>query len=388
MTSAGGGTFARALVVAQLAVALVLVAAAGVLTRSFLATQAQRHGIGRSEIVTAWVTGVTVPVPTLADAKARLAALPGVDRVSIAIRAPLSLSGGGLAQPVDVPGVTAPDAPPLVKYGGVDTDYFETLGTRVLAGRTFNAADETSEPVVVISRAFADRYFPNGAVGRLVKPGGPQAEPRRVIGVVEDVVVNRIGEPAAPYLYHPFARVQSGDTTFLIATTATGAPGAALIGGTLAAVDRALIPRQIVPMREYLRYATSTYQTTATVALLLGAVGLALTMLGVYGVVATRTLDRTREFGIRRALGADRRQILRLVLRESGRIGLLGIVIGLPCAVAATTALRSMLYGVGPWDAGTFAVAAATLAAACLVATLLPAVRAASVSPTVALKEQ
>jgi ABC-type antimicrobial peptide transport system permease subunit len=111
-------------------------------------------------------------------------------------------------------------------------------------------------------------------------------------------------------------------------------------------------------------------------------------MLGVYGVVATRTLDRTREFGIRRALGADRRQILRLVLRESGRIGLLGIVIGLPCAVAATTALRSMLYGVGPWDAGTLAVAAATLAAACLVATLLPAVRAASVSPTVALKEQ
>ena len=385
-TSAGGGRAARVLVVLQLAVSISLLSAAGVLSRSFLATRLATHGMAHTAVMTAWAPGGAVPAATLAEAVARLSSLPGAGRVAIALRAPLSLSGGGLAQPIVIPGVTAADVPLTIKFGAVGPTYFDTLGTRLLAGRVFTPADDTGAPVAIVNETFARQFFGGGAIDRVINLGGRAAVPHRVIGVVEDVVVNSIGEPAAPYFYLPFSRVPSGEVTFLI-ETAAASPDAATVRAALTAVDPALTPRQVVSMAEYRRYAANAFETTAALAASLGLVGLILSALGVYGVIATRAADRTREFGIRLALGAARGRILRMVLAEGGVIAAGGALIGLPIALVTTNALRSLLFGVGPWDAVALAGALGVVGASLLIATLLPAWRATRVSPTVALQE-
>ena len=129
-------------------------------------------------------------------------------------------------------------------------------------------------------------------------------------------------------------------------------------------------------MAQYIEYATSTYQATATLAMLLGVLGLLLTAVGVYGVMAYRTTKRTREIGIRVALGAPRSQVVSMILREGARVGLIGVAVGVPLAMAATRLLATMLFGVGPWDIATFAAVTTVLALTVGAATLIPALSA------------
>jgi ABC-type antimicrobial peptide transport system permease subunit len=140
-------------------------------------------------------------------------------------------------------------------------------------------------------------------------------------------------------------------------------------------------------MAQYVAYSASSFQATAELSAGLGLVGLALTALGVYGVVASRTARRTKEIGIRVALGAARGQVLRLVLAEGARLGLLGLVVGLPAALFTTRVIQSLLFGVDPWDVTAFAVAIVVLFVAVGLATLIPARRAMRTSPATALRE-
>jgi ABC-type antimicrobial peptide transport system permease subunit len=204
---------------------------------------------------------------------------------------------------------------------------------------------------------------------------------------VDDVVVNRIGEPPAPYFYLPFARVAAGEATFLIRMSADGGPSAPSIRAALTAVDPVLAPRQIVSMAAYRRYASTSFETTAALAAGLGLVGLVLSMLGVYGVVATRTADRMREFGIRLALGAARRNIAGLVLREGGQVAAVAIAIGVPVTLFVSRALGAVMFGISPWDPGAIGTALTCVGGAMLLATLLPAWRATRANPTSILRE-
>ena len=386
-TSEFGGRLRRVLVAAQVAISLVLLCVAAALARSYAETQRADIGLTRAPLLTVWTTfGTDVP-ETAAEAVRQLEALPGVDAVALAIRAPLSLSGGGLARPVSIPGVPVDerDGLPEVKFNAVSANYFDVMGTRIIRGRAFSPAEERGgEPAVVVNEQFVRRYLP----GRepLESTIDVAGVAHRILGIAQDGVVNQVGEPPQPYMYLPFRQGAYGETTFLLATR--GEPGAlaGAVRATLRRVDAGLEPRRVVAMSDYLEYATAMHRTTAALATLFGAVGLLLTAIGVYGVVAYRTTRRAKEIGIRMALGAVEGQVVRMVLRDGLALGLAGVLAGIPLALAATRLTASLLVGIDAWDTGAFAAAAAVLLAGVSLATFLPARRAAHVAPSRALR--
>ncbi|MFI5178234.1 MAG: ADOP family duplicated permease [Vicinamibacterales bacterium] len=378
------------LVVGQVAVSLVLLSVAAVLAKSFFETRRADLGFARKPLLTAWATD-SVPRAVGTQAVEQLAALPGVRHVAVAFRAPLSLSGGGIARAVvteDMP-TPPPTGYPQVKFNAVSATYFETLDIAVQAGRVFTPADDTDgEPPMIVNERFAAEFFPGrSALGRVVHLGNPAGPPSRIVGVVSNTVINELNEAPEPYFYVPLWRGDYGELTFLIATA--GDPGALApaVRASLRQTDPRLDPRQLVTMAQFVAYSASSYQATAALSGGLGLVGLMLTALGVYGVVASRAVRRTREIGIRVALGAARGQVLRLVLAEGARLGLLGVAIGVPAALATTRVIQSLLFGVDPWDVSALGVAIAALCAALAAATFVPAWRAVRTSPATALRE-
>lgn len=378
------------LVVGQIAVSLVLLSTAGVLARSFVETQRADLGFARKPMLTAWGSAGDVPAAVAAEAAARLEALPGVTRVAVAIRAPLSLSGGGLAQAVFVP--DRPPQPgeglPQVKFTAVSSHYFETLGVPIRRGRGFTAADDRpGEPVIVVNEQFARRFFPGAdPIDRTVRLGGERGPTHRIVGVVQNTVIGQIGEEAQPYFYLPYWRGRYGDITYLVEHGGTATGLATAVRAALTATHPSLEPRRVITMSQYIEYSASTYQATAALSVSLGVLGLILTAVGVYGVVAYRTSRRTREIGVRVALGAAPGQVVSLVLGDGVRLVLWGIAVGVPAALAFTHMVESMVFGVSAWDPFAFAVAAGVLAFTVILATFVPARRAARVNPSTALR--
>jgi len=379
-----------ALVVGQVAVSLVLLAAAAVLAKSFFETGRADLGFARAPLLTAWATA-SVPRAVGEQAMAQLAALPGVKHVAVAVRAPLSLSGGGRARAVVTEDMASPPASgyPQVKFNAVGATYFETLGIAVRAGRVFAPTDDTDgELALVINERFAAEFYPGRSpIGRIVHLGNPASPPYRIVGVVANTFINELNEAPEPYFYVPLWRADYGELTFLIETTGDPAALAPAVRASLQQTDARLDPRQLVTMAQYVAYSASSYQATAALASGLGLVGLVLTGLGVYGVVASRAVRRTKEIGIRVALGAERGQVLRLVFAEGARVGLLGVAIGVPAALVMTRVIRTLLFGVDPWDLSALTVAVVALLAALTAATFVPAWRAVRTDPSTALRE-
>lgn len=370
--------------VLQVALAFVLLSAAMVLGRSFLASQSPTFGLTDAPVLTVW-SMTDLPPANRTQAESRLRDLPGVADVALAIRAPLSLSGGGRAASVRMPGAE----PIEVKYNAVSANYFSTIGTDIIAGRGFADDDErTRRKIAIVSRTLADRW-PGGVSpvgGRLLI--GEAGEPWEVVGVAEDAAINTIGEPAEPYLYLPFATYAPGEVTFLLTLNSGAAVPARDIRSVLIEIDRGLEPRRIVPMQQYVDYATRDYRATAMLAGALGALGLILTLVGVYGVTAYRTARRTREFGIRAALGARRVQILRESLRDTLALVVVGTSLGVIVSLWTNRVLGALLLGVRPWDPWSLVLAASVLMASLTAATFVPALRASSIDPSQALRER
>jgi ABC-type antimicrobial peptide transport system permease subunit len=242
--------------------------------------------------------------------------------------------------------------------------------------------------VIVVSERFARQYFPSGsAVGQVVHVGGQKGSDRQIVGVVRDVVINDIAETRDPYFYVPYTREPHGEFTFLIAAARDAGALAGPVRAALRAVDPRLDPRIVATLGELVDLSSQQYRLTAALVAALGFIGLLLTTLGVYGVVAYSTTHRVRELAMRVALGASRAQVVRLVLVDGGRMALAGLCVGVPLAMLATRGLRSFLFDTHPWDAGSFTLAAAVLALAVGVASLVPALRVARVDPARALRQ-
>ncbi len=390
-------TFRGTLVAAQVAISLVLLCGAAVLTRSFMQTHSADLGFERKPILSAWVPFGEVPAGVLDEAVQRLQQLPGVRHVSVAFRAPLSLSGDGMAQPVVFPDRAPPaSGPPQIRYNEVRASYFRTLGIRLLEGRLFTEEDELpSARVVVVSDRFARQYFPSrSAVGKFVRLDdarlvGVQRQigsDYQIVGVVKDVVVGDVAEARDPYFYVPYTREPHGEFTFLLSTSGDAASLAGPMRRVLRGVDRRLDPRIVVTMGQLIELSEQQYRLTATLVAVLGFIGLLLTTVGVYGVVAYRTTQRARELATRAALGAGRREIVRLVVGEGARLTLIGLCLGLPLAMAGTRALASFLFNTRPWDVFSFILAALVLVNAVGLASLIPALRMARLDPARALR--
>jgi predicted permease len=373
------------------AISFVLLCSAAVLVRSFIATQRADIGISRKPLLTVWLSSGDVPREAVRTAVERVRGLPGVTRAAAAIRAPLSRSGDGMAQPVFLP--HRPPGPgealPDVKFTAVSEEYFATMGVRLVRGRLFTEEDQRpGDGVIVVNERFAREYFPGtDPVGARVRLGSASAPDHRIIGVVGNAVISTIGEQPEPYFYLPYWRGRWGDLTLLVESAQDPATLAKPIRAALMGVDSRLEPRRTVTMPEYIRYSSSTYQATAALGAALGFIGLVLTALGVYGVVAYQTARRTREIGIRVALGAARSHVLRLVLHDGLKLVALGLAVGVPAAMVGTRLIASMLFGTNPWDVPAFVAAAGVLVAAVCAATLVPARRAVRVSPSTALRD-
>jgi predicted permease len=380
----------RVMMVAQIAISLVLLSMAAAFVRSFIATQHGEIGISRKPLLTIWTTFGALSPAAGEEAIRQLGGLPAVTRVALAIRAPLSLSGGGLTQSVFVSEsqVDPSGALPVVKFGGVSSNYFDVMGTKILHGRAFTDADQRGgEAAVIVNEQFAARFFPGTEpIGATLRLGGRDGVEHRIVGISQNAVINGIGEKPEPYVYAPFWRSQHGEATFIVEASSDPGRLTAAAGSLLRQIDRRLEPRRMITMADYISYSASLYRVTAVLAGGLALVGLLLTAVGVYAVVAYRTTGRTKEIGIRVALGAPHRQVMALVMREGVRLAVAGVAVGLPLALLATNASSSMLFGISPWDWRTFVAAGGVLLGAMCLASFLPARRATRVDPSTALR--
>ncbi len=378
------------LVTVEVGVAMTLLVCAGVLVRSFANTRSSDIGFARNQLLLVWLAADDAKPQLYRDVISHFEAMPGVRSVAAAVRAPLSLSSNGMFQYVTLPGRTEfTNAPPFeIKYNSVTRNFLSTMGTAVLRGRGFEERDEIPGATsVLINENMAQRFWPGeNAIGKTIRVGSKTPRLHTVIGVVKNAPINAIGETAEPYLYLAYWPNFEEEVTFLIEIQGDAARLAQTARRVLKSVDSRLDPLTITTENELIRYSAQNYQVTAELVGTLGLLGLILTAVGLYGVVSYGVSQRTRELGIRMALGAGKNETLGLVLREVAMLGLAGIAAGLPLALVATRFFSSLLFGVPAWDAPTFVSAAILLAPVLLVAGFVPAWRATNIEPVSALR--
>jgi predicted permease len=382
-----------AVVVAQIGLAVVLLNTAGLLLRSFLATRAERPGFDAARNVaglfmhTGRVEGGARIAALYEGLRAQAAALPGVRRATYARRLPMWSSGGGATMRVEFPGLNLPEEQRQkgIRYNEVGPGYFETLGTRVLRGRMFGAAETADGPrVVMVSEAFARRYFPGGDVlGQTLRVRGKDTS---IVGVVEDARINSIHEPAEPFLYVPFVQMPAGEAMLLVETA--GEAGAMV--GVLKKLVKEHAPEAVVisgmTMRDHMEEVMFEDWIQAVLSSGVAGLGVALSAVGLFAAVSFAVGRRLREFGVRMALGAQRADVLGLVLRQAFLLAGLGALVGLGATLAASKVLQGLLHGVQADDGLTLAGSVVVSMVVALAASLAPARRAVTVDPMVTLR--
>jgi predicted permease len=395
------------LIVAQVALSLVLLIGAGLFLRSLWQAQRTELGFDPDHVLT-----MPLNINLLRYTKAqgqdfyrqvieRVEALPGVQSATLSRTPPLS--GASRQSSVTFEGRGGADHSSNAESssgGNADVSsnetlsssiglrYFETLKIPLLRGRDFTTQDREGAPgVVVVNETFAARYF-NGEdpVGRRISLGGDKGPWLEIVGLVRDGKYITVGEARAPFVYQPVAQRHESGMSLLVRTKGDPAATLPAVRGEVQKLERNLPLTQARTMNDLL--AMSLFGARAG-AILLGCFGLLALLLatvGLYGVMSYSVSRRTREIGIRMALGAQGGTVLRLVLREGMTLVGFGVALGLVAALALTRLLASFLYGVSPTDPVSFIVIALLLSAVALVASLLPARRAAKVDPMIALR--
>jgi predicted permease len=382
----------RAAVWLQIGISFALLVSTGALVRSFLNTRTQSIGLTRNQVLVAFTQDPDAPMRD--DVQAKLRALPGVRNVAYGIRSPLMPSEGGIAVKAVLPSHPELHEPVEIKFNAVCPGFLDVTGTHVVRGRDFTEADNADAPVIVlVNRTMAQKYWagqdPIGQVVRLAE-GHVDA---RVVGVTEDAPINKIGEMPESFLYIPFQQYQAhlsnmGELTFVIATGQNAMSMAQDARQVLIHVNPLLDPMFVTSLPELIRYSSGNYQMMAELVSVLGLIGLALTVVGLYGFLAFRVTQRRREIGIRMALGATRQATARLVLSDTARMAAVGLVLGVVLSLAAARLEAAVLFGVRPLDALSLAGALCILAIAVAAAAWLPARRAASIEPMQALRTE
>jgi putative ABC transport system permease protein len=388
------------LVVGEIALALMLLATAGLLIKSFDRLQEVSPGFSRENILTAQLALPAAKYDTPEKQVAfhdqvldRIRALPGV--TAAAFTSTLPFSGGNNQGTYNISGYTPSAGQPaphgMMRY--VSADYFKTLGIGLLRGRAFGAEDHAkSEKVVIIDRLLADRYWPNAdAIGQRIYRGRENADTVywTIVGIVPPVKNSSLETPVTKEtIYFPFPQRPVSSLT-LVAKTEL-APGA-LISPVRAAI-LAIDPEQplfdMKTMETRLDEALQGRRSPMVLLALFAGIALLLAALGVYGVLAFAVGQRTSEIGIRLALGATRSNILGLILRQGVGLVVLGVLIGIAGYFALSAVIAKLLFGVGATDPATLILTPVILALVAIAACLIPARRATKVDPMVALRSE
>lgn len=384
-----------ALVVGEVALAVMLLSTAGLLIRSFEALQRQAPGFEPLGLITARLSlpanKYDVPEKRIAFADALLArvrALPGVKDAGITSGLPFS-GGNGSASYSSPDIVVPPGAPaPHARFRVVGSGYFETVGMKPLLGRVFEDTDvRTSQRVVVVDKLLSDKYWPGqDPLGKRIVLDD-QNNPFVIVGVVAPIKFQGLDEDVTKEsIYYPFNQVTV--TNLFIAARAEGDP-LRLAPGLRDAV-RGVDPDQpvadIKTMTQRMEDASLSRRAPMILLGLFSAVALLLAVLGVYGVLVFTVTQRTQEFGVRMALGATRRSVAELVLRQGGALVAAGLVIGLVSFLSLSQVVGKLLYGIAATDPLSLTVAPLVLAAAAVAACVVPVRRATGISPLEALR--
>jgi predicted permease len=381
-------TFSNVLIVTQLALSLVAVVGAGLYTRTLQNLRAVDLGLNIHNLTIFRLAPIASGYSTEQSAEfgrrllARLATIPGVESVALSRGGPIG-GGGGNAE-IQVAGRSQ-----KTRMETVSARFFETMGMAVLAGRGIDDRDRAGAPLVaVINEAMARTCF------ALESPIGKHFRARtqdyEIVGVVRDSKYSGMRSPAPPEFFVSYPQSPKDYIVFTAEVRSVGNPAAIAnpIRRALAELDSNVPIPEMKTEEQAVDELLGQDRLFAGLSAIFGALALLLAAIGLYGVRAYAVARRTAEIGIRMALGADRRRITKMILRETGWLALLGAAIGLAAASAVTRYVQAMLYGIAPRDLGTFAGAAALLIAVAALAGYLPARRAARVDPMVALRHE
>ena len=388
--------FGANFVVVELALAVVLLVSAGLLGKSLYRLLHVDIGFEPDHLATLSVALSDTDygkeeqqVAVQRQILSRVTSLPGVESAGVTSVLPVRFNGNTTW--IRIEGRPYHGEHNEVNQRDMSADFLKTLHARLLEGRYFTDAEDGSKPrVVIINETFAKQYFPNeDPIGK--KIGDTELSPKsmaEIIGVVQDIKDGALDAPIWPAVYYPFN--QSSDTYFSLVVRTSQAAGAILpsLVTTIHQVDPGIGTLDESTMSDMISNSQSAYIHRSAAWLIGGFASLALLLgvVGLYGVIAYSVSRRTREIGVRMALGAQRSAVHQLVMKEAAGLTTLGIAAGLLCAVGTATLIRGLLFGVQSWDAITLGAAATVLAVSSLLASYIPARRAANVDPMVALR--
>lgn len=382
-------------VVAEISLALVLLAGSSLLIQSFYQLMNVDTGFHVSHLLT---FQISLPEKKYND-QARAAffnqllgkvrALPGAISASGDVTPPFS----GVGAATDFAIVGEPPLPPGESHGTdvrvVEPDYFRTMGIPLLRGRTFNEREFAQQTnVVVINRVFADQYFPgkNPLGQKVIIDMKDTNLPDEIVGVVGDVHESDLATAPAPVAYWPYSEMAYSTMTVVVRTATLPLSLVPAIREALGQIDSDQPMAKISTMDQLIANSVSRSRFTMLLLSCFAGLALVLACIGIYGVIAYSVTQRTHEIGIRLALGAQRRDVLLLILRQGARLAAIGVAIGLAGALALTRLMTTLLYGVSPSDPWTFAGVSVLLTLVALLACYIPARRAMKVDPMVALR--
>jgi putative ABC transport system permease protein len=404
-----GHRLQQTLVAVTVALAVILLVGAGLLVRSFAAILEADPGFRPDRVVT-----MTVALPReayqsgssvgsfLRDVHDRLRTIPGVRSTSISTDVPLESNERRAMTPESA---TLAGPSPSVTLTWTYGDYFGTLGVPIVRGRTFTATEDVElRPVAIVSESLAQQFWPGqDPIGKRIKNGLPESKTPwlEIIGVAGDAHDGPLTVEPTIHVYVPFSRMvpeldRLGATgggfgrTLRLALLAHGDPTMLVAPARqqIASVDRALPVTQIATMEQQMAASLAPQSFSTAVLTVFAAGALLLAAIGLYGVLAFAVAQRTREIGVRIALGATHRSVLSMVVRQGMALVAVGLLVGVAGAVAVTRLMTSLLYRTHPFDPLTFAAVPVILAAVALLACYLPARRAARVEPMVALRTE
>jgi putative ABC transport system permease protein len=395
--SRSGKRMRNVLVMGEICLALVLVTGAGLTIRSYQRASATQLGFDPDHVLSFYIT---MPQHKYPDANARrnyfdrlmasVAVVPGVQKAAGISYLPLSSFSGALEFTIE--GREFTEGPqPNAALNVATPGYFDAMRIPILSGRDFAITDGANAPGVgLVNRSFARKFFGDSdPIGHRLNVGTPtKPEWIQIVGVVGDVREEGLDIDIQPELYVAFAQSPS---QFMAFTLKTGSDPYAILGDVRQAVwsvDKDQPIERVLSMDDGAGESLAVRRITTSVMTIFGSISMVLACIGIYGVIAFSVAQRTHEFGIRMALGAQQSQLLRLVLSEAVRLAAIGIVSGLALALVLSRFAQSIVYNVSPHDPLTFSSTAMLLCAVALLAALIPAFRASRLNPSVALRQE
>ena len=389
--------FGANLVVLEIATAMVLLVGAGLLGKSLYRLLHSDTGLAPDHLALMSVATVgntyqkdPEEVALEQEVSRQLANLPGVSSVGITNQLPLGDGDGASSfHRLDLPytGVNQE-----VGMRSITPGYFPTLQARMVRGRNFREDEDATKPrVAIINLTLARQYFPDAdPVGKRIVRDGEEKIPIEIVGVVNDLQEGQLDAAPRAVMYRPFDQYPDNDFAAVIRTSQSEETVLPEMAQAIHKIDPGLAIVNPTSMASRIHDSPSAYLHRASAWMVGGfaAMALLLSVVGLYGVVAYSVSQRTREIGVRMALGAQRRSVYGMILREAGWLTGFGIVLGLAASIAAAMLMRKLLFGIQAWDAGTLLSVALVLAIAALLASFLPARRAAGVNPIEALRTE